>query len=443
MSYEDLPPQSKDAEEAFLSACIYDPNVAVDAGLEVGLTPDDFYVNDHGSVWRAILNLRNSKQRIDIITVVQALENLNEVKDARMLVVSINSNMTGSSLASEAYARVIRDKSLRRGLILAASSIARIGYDEASGDDIEASFDKADNVLRRLRTRVPSQGREPDPADIIARLEGAKASGIKTRLPALNLISSGMIRGYLWVIGGFSSTGKSAVVVNLMEDVVRAGGATMIASTEMSQEQYLLRAISLTSGVPQRTIRHGGMTLEQQVPYNASKEFWKTAKVRVFDNLYNVARIRSRARRVKESIGLDVLFVDFLQNINETGDEVKDARIAAISLQALAKELDICVVALSQISNSMAQIQNDQGGMTNYYAFKGSGAIKDAADLAVMLERDRISKPDVLWWNVVKNRHDSMTKFACRMDLETGRLSPMTDEEERDADPNAGRRSRK
>jgi hypothetical protein len=121
---------------------------------------------------------------------------------------------------------------------------------------------------------------------------------------------------------------------------------------------------------------------------------------------------------------------------------VKDARVTAINLQALAKELDICVIALSQLSNAMAQQMNTEG-LGNYYAFKGSGAIKDVADLAIMLDRDREKKPDVMWFNVVKNRHDGIGKFACHFSLDTGRLRQMSEEEMLDHDPNSGRRSRR
>lgn len=247
----------------------------------------------------------------------------------------------------------------------------------------------------------------------------------------------------LFVTKDFILTHNSAVAVNLMEDVFLADGAFMVASTEMSQTQYMNRLLSLTSGVPQTTIRHGGMTLDQMDQYQRARTLWKSAKMRLFDDLYNVTRIRRRAKQVKRDIGLDVLFVDFLQNLSETGDEIKDMRLAIVQLQALAKELDCCVVAMSQISNSMAQQQNEEGGMANYYALKGSGAIKDAADVVIMLTRDRVNQPDVLWLNIVKNRHGSIGRIATRMTLDTGRISQLSDEEALDADPNSGRKSKR
>jgi replicative DNA helicase len=244
-----------------------------------------------------------------------------------------------------------------------------------------------------------------------------------------------------WVIGGYSSSGKSQLAVNMVADIVGANGSVMVASTEMSQESYMTRALAMTSRVPKRLLRYGGLSFEQQHDYELAKKIWATAKVRIYDNLYNVTRIRRQAVKVKEQIGLDVLFVDFIQNIHETGDEVKDARIGALRLQELAKELHCTVIAMSQLSNAYAQSQMESTAKkSGYYAFKGSGAIKDAADIAIMLERDRNNYPNALWCDVVKNREDELGRFALFFELTTGYMRQMTMDEQYAADPNSGHR---
>lgn len=433
-----LPPQAIDAEKAFLGACLIMPD-AHGYGEDVGLTADDFYKADNRAVWVAIERLTAEKTPVDIVTVREMLDTMKSDVTSTYL-----ADLSGSvSMAYNAvhYARLVKDKSIRRQLIAAAGRIAELGYSE--GEDVETLMDRAEAALRGARDKAPRSNREPAPDDIIARMEGEKFSGVQTRFPAINSITGGMVRGHIWVVGGFSSTGKSAIAVNLVDDVVRAGGAVMVASTEMSQEQYLLRLLSLTSGVPQRVIRHGGMTLEQSVDYDHAKEVWRKARLRVYDDLYNTTRIRRMAKKMKESIGLDVLIVDFVQNLSETGDEVRDARVAAIELQSMAKELQCCVLALSQLSNSMALQQVNEGVSANYFQFKSSGAWKDVADLAIMLDRDRNNHPDVMWIHVLKNRHDRLAKVAARFELETGRLTQMTEREMLDVDPNAGRKSRR
>jgi len=135
------------------------------------------------------------------------------------------------------------------------------------------------------------------------------------------------------------------------------------------------------------------------------------------------------------------LVVDFIQNLNESGDEVKEMNKNALTLQAYAKELDCTVLALSQVSNAQAMMQSESG-VGNYFAFKGAGSIAHAADVAIMLDRDKTNAPDVLWIHVVKNRHDEMGKIACHFDLPTGSIRQMTPEDAIAADPNSGRRSK-
>lgn len=435
------PPHSIDAEVSFLEGALFDRN-AIEFGIDISLAPEDFYRKNHGILWKAILALYDQRKPVDMVTVGTYLMEKNDIEHPSTFISDIASGRGGTSFNAPYYAQIVKDKSIRRGLIESASEIATLGYQEAL--DIDTMLDKAENALKRTKDKSPTTGRDPAPDDIISRMEGEKASGLPTRLPLLNSISTGMVRSHLWVIGGFTSTGKSAVACNLMDDAIRAGGSVMVASTEMSQEQYMLRLLSLSSGIPQRVIRQGGMTLEEATQYNVAKDFWRSAKIRIFDDLYSTARIRRMAKKVKETVGLDVLMVDFIQNLNESaGDEVKDARLAAINLQALAKELNCTVIALSQISNSQAQAQAENGVQGGYFAFRGSGAIAAAADLAVMLDRDRVNKPDVLIWNVVKNRHDRLARIYTRINLEVGRIEQMSEEEALDADPNSGRRSRR
>jgi replicative DNA helicase len=441
LTIDRLPPHSVETENAFLGVSLFSRD-ALEAGLDIGLRPEDFYRRENVEIWRAMQSLNESKRPVDLVTVQEFLADRNSIESPATSLMELARCADGAfAFNAPAYALVIRDKAIRRGVLMAASQIASLAYRE--DDDVETLLDKADATLRRSKERALLAGKQPDPSDILKRVEGQKMVGMSTRLPSLNALTAGMVRGHLWVIGGFSSTGKTASLINLTEDVARRDGVCMIASTEMSQEQYMLRLLSVTSGVPQRVLMHGGMTVEQGPAYKSAREFWQRSRVRIFDDLYNVSRIRRKAIKVKEELGgLDVLFVDFLQNLSETGDEVKDARLAAIQLQMLAKELDCCVVALSQISNAQA-IQQNESGIGNYYAFKGSGAIKDAADVAVMLDRDRQNAPSVLWWVMVKNRHGAMDKIATRFDLETGRIAQMSQEEAKEADPNAGRKSKR
>lgn len=432
-------PHSREAEASFLASCLMDEN-AVEIGLDLDIKPEDFFVPANADIWKVMTSLKNNRKVVDMITVSEALRGCASIEFPATFIADLSRANAGLSYNAKDYAQIVRDKASRRALLSATQQIAGLAYDESRHVDV--IFDQADAAFRRVTAKVVDTSTDPSPAAVIERMEQTKSTGVPVKFPRLNQITGGLVKGHLWVVGGFSSTGKSAFAVNLLDDVARAGQASVMFSTEMSAEQYMHRMISLTSQIPQRVLKNGAMTLEESQSYKLATDYWKSKKVMIYDSLYTVTKIRRAAKRIKEQQGLDVVFVDFIQNLSETGDEVKDARLAAIQLQAMAKELDVCVVALSQISNAQAMQQNESGAMGNYYAFKGSGAIKDAADVAIMLDRDRVNKPDVLWVNIVKNRHDSIDRLAGWFELSTGTIRPMTMDEQMAADPNSGRRSK-
>lgn len=434
-----ITPHSKEAEASFLASCLMDEN-AVDIGLDLEIKPEDFFISAHSDIWKVMTSLKNNRKVVDMVTVSDALQGCASIQFPSTFIADLSRANAGLSYNAKDYAQIVHDKASRRALLTATQQIAGLAYDESRHVDV--IFDQAEATFRRVTAKVVDAATDPSPAAVIERMEKTKSTGVPVKFPRLNQITGGLVKGHLWVIGGFSSTGKSAFAVNLLDDVARAGQASVMFSTEMSSEQYMHRMISLTSQIPQRVLKNGAMTLEESTQYKLATDYWKSKKVMIYDSLYTVTKIRRAAKRIKEQQGLDVVFVDFIQNLSETGDEVKDARMAAIQLQAMAKELDVCVVALSQISNAQAMQQNETGAMGNYYAFKGSGAIKDAADVAIMLDRDRVNKPDVLWVNIVKNRHDSIDRLAGWFELSTGTIRPMSIEEQLAADPNSGRRSK-
>jgi replicative DNA helicase len=203
----------------------------------------------------------------------------------------------------------------------------------------------------------------------------------------------------------------------------------MLVSTEMTQEKYMLRMLSLLSGVPQTILRSGITT--PIVDGKALKEAetrLARANLRIYDTLYRTSDIRSHATRQKETEGLDVLFVDFLQNVRgDIGDfSYGDVTGTILDLQQLAKDLRICVVTFSQISNEMAKYTEDN----EFYAFKGSGAIKDASDIAIMLKRERQTKSPNLDFHVMKNRDGEIGVIQTAIDLPTGRITESYIEDE-------------
>lgn len=322
------------------------------------------------------------------------------------------------------YASLVKGLSVNRRIGNLGADIISIAQQNRS--DFRDSLVEVDKLYRSLSDVVPETDRSPRPADILQRMSLQYDEKI---IPinwsrSLNFKTGGLRPNMYWVIGGFSSTGKSAVACNIALDVLsEPNHKVMIVSAEMSQEQYMIRLLSIQSGISQYDIRDRvTVGLENAERLRKAKNRIANSNLLVYDSLYTMDQIRSEAKRVKTREGLDVLIVDFHQNITVWGDEVRDAREVAIQLQRLAKELEICIIDFSQVSNAMAKQDAEEKGQGEFYSFKGSGAIRDAADVAIMLRRDRRGSSPALFFQIAKNRHGEVGEFQTIMDLPTGKI---------------------
>lgn len=395
----------------------------------VGLEPEDFALPSNRRVMRAVAAIVGEKKQPDLPLL---LEELSDEQDTMTAYVSRLMMQPASVPQAAESARTVKGLSTSRALASVGSQIIEIAREKRA--DSEEAVALAESELRKVRTRLPVPDRSPDPADILTRLRSTgPVSGIPIRfVPSLNDISGGLIPGHLWVIGGFSSTGKSAVACNVIRDVIRERKWACLISTEMTQENYMQRLLALMSGVPFRDVRDRVIIGQEKIAaLQEAEKRLSTASVAIYDNVYRINDIRLRATMMKETLGLDVLLVDFMQNVRASkGDfSFTDMTEITLDLQQLAKDLRVTVIAFSQVSNEMAK-WDSQGGDDNFYGFKGSGAIKDAADFAVMLKRDRVRQSPILDFHVMKNRHGELRVVSTHIDLPTGRIEELTPVEE-------------
>lgn len=390
---------------------------------DVGLVPTDFGGRENRYVFSAIQSVAEDKHAPELALVVERLRASgrggSEEYVSRMLEIPC------SLAQAKQAAGVVKGLSVTRALV--EFGVKTIGIAKESRSDYLAALGEIETEFAGIRRAVPkSTASSPDIGDILNDLKNSETqAGIPLRFsPSLQHITGGLIPGWLWVIGGFSSVGKSAVACNFILDVLASEGRKVgVVSTEMPKESYAIRLLSNLSGVPQRNIRErvalGGDSITR---LHDAESRLAGANLRIFDTVYDLKGIRAASTRLSKTDGLDVLVVDFIQNVGNTGDEVADARTTIIGLQELAKELRCTVIAFSQISNAMAQSQSE-GTSGDYYSFKGHGAIRDAADVAIMLKRDQQAQSPFLECRVVKNRHEQLGKITWRMDLPTGRIS--------------------
>lgn len=322
------------------------------------------------------------------------------------------------------YARTVRGLSVRRQLANSGAKIIEIAREER---EVEDALSKAEQALRKITALAPDNERSPNPKEILARMRLAgSGDGIPILFsPTLQAMTGGFRPTELWAIGAFSSTGKSALAANIVLDVI-ANREKKIAlmNIEMSAETYMARMLAVRSGVPLKSIRDKvTIGFEQTEALSKAERFIGNSGLRLFDTTSTLTSIKQEARKLKNREGLDVIIVDYIQSIRGSrGEEVADTREIAIELQAMAKELRVCIIALSQVSNQFAKDDIAAAGAGDYYSFKGHGSVRDNADVALVMRRNRRSQSPLLDIQIAKNRNGELAEFTCWFDLTTGKI---------------------
>jgi replicative DNA helicase len=413
---------NSEAESLVLAALLRNPKDYYSIN-DVSLVPSDFQFPNHKRIAQSLFEVFDEKGDISLPMVIESLS-LGGHEDEKELVGDLIVTPVNIAQAHEA-ARIVKSLAVGRNLQKAGVEIIDLAKERRT--DYEGAIAAAESKLRRIAESVPEPERSPRTSDILRRI---KQHGVRDSIPisfspTLQYITNGFIPGHFWVVGGFSSVGKSAWACNVALDAIKARGKkVVIISAEMSQEQYLIRLLSMESGIEQSRIsRMEAIGLDEQRRLADAEMMLNRDNLLVYDTIYKMSNIRSEAKRIKEHQGLDVLIIDFIQNIQGTaGDEISDAREVALECQRLGKELNCTVIGMSQLSNAMAQQDDAEKGKGDYYAFKGSGAIKDAADVAIMLRRNRRSQSPTLEMDIKKHRHGALAIIECRIDLSTGKI---------------------
>lgn len=411
---------NRNAEAVVLAGLLRNPDVWFSV-RDLGLSHADFGAPENQVVMRAVEAVAEQRGEPELTLVIEVLRGGgNGDKEEYLEKLLAIPCSTAQALDN---ARLVKGLTVSRDLTNAGMKIAEIAAEKRG--DYESSLMEAEAALRSVRIKVPSVDQRTDPASILKewRSRGV-VEGVEIRfLPKLQEYTGGLLPGHIWVVGGFSSTGKTAFGCNFVGDAIQQGKWTGIISTEMTAAQYMIRLVSLFSAVPQLRVRDRIMLDRMELSMiERAEDVLSRAPLRIYDNVYRLSAIRSTAIRQKQLLGLDLLLVDFIQNVRGSAGDFAyaDFTETILDLQQLAKDLDCTVVAFSQVSNAQAQM--DAAGEREVYAFKGSGAIKDAADVAIMLRRDRINRSPMLEVDVVKHRHGEMGKFNAHMFLETGRI---------------------
>ncbi|KIE42927.1 replicative DNA helicase [Geobacter anodireducens] len=407
-----VPPQSIEAEMSILGGVLLD-NEAINRCLEL-IEADDFYRESHRKIFRAMIDLSNRSEPCDLITLTDMLKRkgeLDEVGGGSYLATLVDYVPTAANIAY--YCRIVKEKSVTRRLITAATDIVTRGYDEETTVDElldgaqKTIFEISENKLRPAFTPVGTILK-----DTFKRIETLyekkeHVTGVPTGFYDLDKMTAGFQPGDLIIIAGRPSMGKTAFSLNIAQYAAAHADSPLpvaVFSLEMSKESLVMRLLCSESRVDASRLRTGHLvdTDWHKLTHGADK----LAKARLYIDdtpAIPVLEMRAKARRLKAENGLGMIVVDYLQLMRGSSQESRQQEISEISrsLKALAKELEVPVVALSQLNRSLESRTDKRPMMSD---LRESGAIEQDADVIMFVYRDAVYCDDC------KKRDGSCTK---------------------------------
>lgn len=390
-----IPPQNVEAEQAVLGAMLLSHD-AVIVAMEK-LQSQDFYRDVHRIIFEAMEHLHRENKEIDVITLPDELKRMKKLDDVGGLEYVLNlPNLVGSAANIEYYANIVAEKALARNLISTCTELTTEAYDGQK--ETEALLDDAERRILQLsdtknRGDFASVGAVVEVTlDKITKLYENKAglTGLPTGFRDLDRMTSGLQPSDLILVAARPSMGKTAFTLNIAQNVgVRQHKTVAFFSLEMSQEQLVQRLLCQIAHIDSQKLRTGQLNGDEE---------W-TRLTDACDKLYespiyiddtpgiSVAEMRSKARRLKSEHGLDLIIVDYLQLMQGRNAESRQQEISEISrsLKALARELKVPLIALSQLSRSVESRQDKRPMLSD---LRESGALEQDADIVSFLYRE-------------------------------------------------------
>lgn len=399
---KDLLPHSPEAEQAVLGAVLSDSECLNKVAERIA-DPEYFYKKAHQTIYKAFLELAEANNNIDVITTTQHLKDrdlLDEIGGRSYL--SALTDHAPIAANAEYYAKTVQSKSLLRSLITAGNEIVELGYD--TEEELDALVDKAEQLVFGL---AQSKSKEDltHVGDIVQTtwqvLEEREANkgaliGLDTGYYDLNAITSGLQKNDLIILAARPSMGKTALALNIAENAAIIDKKPVaVFSLEMSKEQLVQRLLCSRAQVDSNRIRTGQMYPEDWTRLGAAMSDIGQAPIFIDDSAaVTVMELRGKCRRLKAEHGdLGMIIVDYLQLMQGKASENRVNQISEISrgLKMLARELEVPVMALSQLSRAVEARQDKRPMLSD---LRESGSIEQDADIVAFVYRDDYYNPD-------------------------------------------------
>ena len=419
MIEERVPPQNIEAEQAVLGAMLIDKE-AIAKASEI-LTSSDFYREAHRVIFNAMLELYNKNEAVDMVTVTEILKRDNKLEDIGGLAyITSLANVVLTAANVKYHADIVAEKSVLRQLVRVSTEIAAMGYE--ANEDVGTLLDTAESRILEISNRKKKVDFTPindvlmESVQNIEKLINNKGglTGLPSGFADLDKLTSGLHPSDFIILAARPSMGKTALALNIVQNVAlrahkKIGGeprSVAFFSLEMSKEQLVNRMLCAEAGIDSQRLRVGEMGDKDWDALWGACDLMSKAKIYIDDTAgITVMDMRSRARRLKAEHGLDLIVVDYLQLMqgsgkrNNSGDRQQEVSEISRSLKALARELDVPVLALSQLSRSVEARQVKRPMLSD---LRESGSLEQDADIVAFLYREDYYNPET------ENKHTEL-----------------------------------
>lgn len=406
LRYGRTPPQAPEAEIAVLGAMMLDP-AAVGRALEYNLREEDFYAPANRAVFRAILRLYDRRQAVDPVTLKEELRrtgDLERVGGDDYLSEVIASVPTTANV--EYHARIVLDNATKRRLIAVGTQIVTEAYDRP--EEADTLLDQAEKRIFEIAERRLREGFVPINQLLLRTIELVESlsqnpdrvTGVPSDFADLDHLTAGFQLADLIIVAGRPSMGKTAFSLGVAQNAsIRHDVPVAIFSLEMSKDQLVQRILCSEARVDAQKMRTGHLSREEWQRIIRAADRLQNAKIYLDDTpALSVLEMRAKARRLKSEIDLGLILVDYLQ-LMEVGagpsrTENRQQEISTISrsLKGLAKELNVPVIALSQLSRAPEQRSDHRPNLAD---LRESGALEQDADLVLFIYREEVYNPNL------------------------------------------------
>lgn len=390
-----VPPHNNEAEQSVIGAIFLEP-LALITAAEV-LVPEDFYRLAHQKIFNTMLLLSDKGQAIDVVTVTEELAAKKELEDVggiSYLTEIANSVPTAANIVH--YANIVEEKALLRRLIRVATTIVEDGYTRE--DEVEALLSEAEKNMMEVSNRK-NAGDFKHIKDVLVQTydniellhtQKGDVTGISSGFTDLDQLTAGFQRNDLIIVAARPSVGKTAFALNVAQNAATSGENVAIFSLEMGADQLVMRMLCAEGNIDAQIMRTGALQAEDWRKLTMAMGSLSNAGIYIDDSSgIRVNEIRSKCRRLKQEHGLDMVIIDYMQLIQGSGKpgENRQQEVSEISrsLKGLARELEIPVIALSQLSRGVEQRQDKRPMMSD---LRESGSIEQDADIVSFLYRE-------------------------------------------------------